>query len=145
VEEGKVKKPIWKKWWFWGIAFVIIIAFASSGGDTKDQGVGTVSAGDSVATQSPAPVKESVPDLQVIDHSSSKDSIASYIAGTVKNNTNKTYKYVQVEINLYDASGAQVGSTLANANNLEPNGTWKFKAVTMDDFKTYKIKDVSGF
>ncbi len=69
-----------------------------------------------------------------------------YVVGTVKNNTDKEYSYVQVEINLYDDSGAQVGSTLDNTNNLEPGGTWKFKAVIMEDNATkYRIKDISGF
>jgi len=68
------------------------------------------------------------------------------VVGTVKNNTDKEYSYVQVEINLYDDSGAQVGSTLDNTNNLEPGGTWKFKAVIMEDNATkYRIKDISGF
>jgi N-acetylmuramoyl-L-alanine amidase CwlA len=71
---------------------------------------------------------------------------SKYIAGTVKNNTNKQYSYVQVEINLYDDAGNQVGSTLANANNLEPGGTWKFKAPIIEEKATkYKVKDVTGF
>ena len=41
---------------------------------------------------------------------------------------------------------SQAGSTLANVNNLEPGGTWEFKAmVTDDDFTSYKIVDVTGF
>ena len=63
-----------------------------------------------------------------------------------KNNSNKTYKYVQVSINLYDDSNAQVGSTLANINNLEPNGTWKFKAVVLERNTTkYQIKEIAGW
>lgn len=86
-------------------------------------------------------------DLELIDSGSKRDEFGNlYITGTIKNNTNKQYKYVQVEINLYDGDGAQIGSTLANTNNLEPGGTWKFKAVALEDgAKSYKIKDVTGF
>lgn len=83
--------------------------------------------------------------FSVIEHSTSKDGYWTYIIGTIKNNTNKDYSYVQVEINLYDAEGNLVNSTLDNINNLEANGTWKFKAITTDDFSTYKIKDVTGW
>lgn len=83
--------------------------------------------------------------LSVIEHSTSNDGYWTYIVGTIKNNTNKNYSYVQVEINLYDADGNLVNSTFDNINNLEANGTWKFKAITTDDFSTYKIKGVTGW
>ncbi|HBQ87200.1 MAG TPA: DUF3426 domain-containing protein [Syntrophomonas sp.] len=141
-EQPKAKKSIFKRWWFWAIVIVVIIA-AASGGDNKDQGTGTA---DNSDKSTPA-VSEEVqkPDLEVIEHSVENGEYYKYIIGTVKNNTTKQYTYVQVEINLYDASGAQVGSTLANANNLEPNGAWKFKAIATEDFATYKIKDVTGY
>lgn len=69
-----------------------------------------------------------------------------YLVGTVKNNSDKQYSYVQVEFNLYDESGVQVGSTFANVNNLEPYGTWKFEAIVIEDNATRaKLKGVSGF
>mgnify|MGYP000993857118 CR=1 FL=1 len=92
----------------------------------------------------PQPTKK--PALEVIEAKSIRESGVRYVAGTVRNNTNRQYSYVQVEINLYDDSGAQVGSTLANTNNLEPGGTWKFKALVLEDSATkFKIKDVTGF
>ncbi|MEI7814714.1 MAG: FxLYD domain-containing protein [Coriobacteriia bacterium] len=69
-----------------------------------------------------------------------------YVTGTVVNNSDKNYGYVQVAINLYDAQGAQVGSTMANINNLAPGGTWKFKAPILEEACTsFKVKDVTGF
>lgn len=68
------------------------------------------------------------------------------IVGKVKNNGTKEYSYAQISFNLYDAHGAQVGTALANVNNLEPNGIWKFSAGCMEDnFKTYKFKEITGF
>ncbi|MFF2093930.1 FxLYD domain-containing protein [Paenibacillus sp. NPDC058174] len=86
------------------------------------------------------------PKLEVLTHSVETDSFAGYIVGTVKNNTKKEYSYVQIQINLYDADGNQVGSALDNTNNLEAGGTWKFKAIALgDDIDSYKIKDVTGW
>lgn len=86
-------------------------------------------------------------DLQLVEsHVENGDYGTKYIVGSVKNNGGKTYKYVQVTINLYDNSGAQVGSTLANVNNLEPGGTWKFKAMWLEkDATNYKVKEITGF
>ncbi|MFT8889570.1 MAG: FxLYD domain-containing protein [Ethanoligenens sp.] len=78
---------------------------------------------------------------------SAPDNIGvQYAEGTITNKTSKPYSYLQVEINEYDASGAQVGSTLANVSNLEAKGTWKFKAsITDQNVKSVKLKGVSGF
>lgn len=86
-------------------------------------------------------------DLQLVEsHVETGDYGTKYIVGSVKNNGAKTYSYVQVTINLYDNSGAQVGSTLANVNNLEPGGTWKFKAYWIEkDATNYKIKEITGW
>jgi len=68
------------------------------------------------------------------------------ITGRVKNNTSRELSYAQIQFNLYDASGAQVGTAMANVNNLEPNGIWKFEAVCLEDnFKTAKFKELTGF
>lgn len=71
------------------------------------------------------------------------------IEGTIKNNTDKQYSYVQVTFNLYDSDGAQIGTALANINNLEPNGLWKFKASgSFGDGKTvasYKLMEITGW
>lgn len=62
------------------------------------------------------------------------------------NHTAKQYSYVQVEFNLYDSAGNQLGSTMANVNNLEPGGTWKFDAPTLyDKAVTAKLKGVTHF
>ena len=56
------------------------------------------------------------------------------------------YKYVQVEINLYDAEGNQVGSTLANVNNLEPRAKWKFSApILQEKTKSFKVAKITAF
>lgn len=68
------------------------------------------------------------------------------ICGIILNNTASQKSYVHVTINLYDASGIQIGSTLANVNNVEPGSKWKFKApVLYENATSYKIKDITAF
>jgi len=102
----------------------------------------------STTTSTAPPAEPSRDALEVIEyHKSFDEEYGSVVVGTVKNNTDKQYSYVQVEVNLYDASGNQVGSTMANVNNLEPFGTWKFKAPISQGriAQNFRIKDVSGW
>jgi hypothetical protein len=101
-----------------------------------------------IPTRTYTPTSTPMENLQLIEaHQTTGDYGVKYIAGSIKNNAGKTYSYVQVTINLYDTSGAQVGSTLANVNNLEPGGIWKFKAVVInaDDATNFKVKEITGF
>ena len=59
---------------------------------------------------------------------------------------NRTFAYAQVEFNLYDGSGALVGSTLANINNLEPGVTWRFEAPILEqNVATARYMDFTAF
>lgn len=87
-----------------------------------------------------------VPDLELMEFSGETDKFNRYVVGKIKNNTDKEYSYVQVEISLYDGEGNQVGSTLDNVNNLAAGGTWKFKAIIIEDSATkFEIKNITGF
>lgn len=71
-----------------------------------------------------------------------------YIEGTVKNNSDKEYSYLQIEFVCYDKSGNNIGTALANTNNLLGNETWKFKAMGLfSDAKAAKceFKEVTGW
>ena len=65
------------------------------------------------------------------------------ITGVIKNLSPDSYRYVEVNINLYDANGNQVESTLANTNNLEANGTWNFSAPVLYPDKSTKFRIIS--
>src|SRR5690606_31115740 len=97
-----------------------------------------------VAAKTEAPAQKG---LVVEDFSMQTDAYGmGKIVGTVRNNTKKQYSYAQVEFNLYDDSGAQVGSTIANVNNLEPGGTWAFEAPVLEARATQaKLKGISSF
>ncbi len=74
------------------------------------------------------------------------NEIGTEITGVIINKRPSTLKYAQVQFTLLDKSGAQVGTALANINNLESGGRWKFKAISFErNFDTYKIAELSGF
>lgn len=86
-------------------------------------------------------------DLELINHDFKEDKFNSYIVGRIKNNTSQTYSYVQVQINLYNENGTQIGSTMDNINGLEPNRKWKFKApiVGNKEVAKYKIREITKY
>lgn len=68
------------------------------------------------------------------------------ITGTVENRRGRKLGYAQIQFNVYDKDGAQVGTALANVNGLEPGGRWSFKAVGFaTGAATYKFSELSGF
>ena len=73
------------------------------------------------------------------------DGFAFYIEGTIKNNTDQDKSYVQVTFILYDAEGNQIGSAMDNINNLKAGGTWKFKAMGMEEAASYELGEITGF
>ncbi|MCL6575147.1 FxLYD domain-containing protein [Kyrpidia sp.] len=153
--------------WTAGASLVAIVVGAAFGGGSSTAPTGGTPApsGSSAPASNPAPAPPSnsapapatppapapkpekpKPELEVVEVHQEGDGYVQYAAGTVKNNSNRKYGYVQVEINLYDGDGNQVGSTLANANNLEPGATWKFRApVFEDNVKQFKVVDITGF
>lgn len=76
-------------------------------------------------------------------------TISYYIEGSIKNNTDKKYSYVQVTFILYDKDGNQLGTAMDNANDIEPNATWKFKAMDMTGYASqvasYKLSEITGW
>ena len=107
--------------------------------------VSTISANEPVAQAQAEPVQQK--GLVVEDFSLQMDEYGvGKIVGTLTNNTNKQHAYVQVEFNLYDGTGAQVGSTLANINNLEPAGRWNFEAPVLEGRAVEaKLKGITKF
>lgn len=74
------------------------------------------------------------------------DGTYRYIEGIVQNKGTKKANYAQITFTLYDAQNNQVGTTLANTNNLEPNGTWKFKTMMIDgEVASAKISGITSW
>lgn len=71
------------------------------------------------------------------------------VVGTVSNNSDKPINgYIQVTFSALDASGANVGDCLANANTVDAGGKWKFEAMcsgSTEAIETVRFKDITGF
>lgn len=80
-----------------------------------------------------------------------KDAFSWYFKGTVVNNKKKDLSYCQIEINLYDADGALLGTAVDNVNNLKAGGKWKFKAMTLltsdelAEVANWELGEITGF
>jgi hypothetical protein len=70
---------------------------------------------------------------------------STYILGIVKNNTQKKYSYVQITFALFDKDGNKVGTAMANMNGFGPGETWKFEALALKDFSTYKLDEITAW
>ncbi|ADU32280.1 FxLYD domain-containing protein [Evansella cellulosilytica] len=84
--------------------------------------------------------------LTLVDHDSRSDEWSSYVVGSILNESNETFDYVQVSVNLFDVNGNLVGSTLDNVNNLRSGETWNFEAIILNsNVDSYEIVDIFGW
>lgn len=100
------------------------------------------------AISSATPDSSTVPDLELLSDSGTFDTDIStiHITGKIKNNTKKTLSYVEVQFALYDKSGSQVGTALANTNGLEPGNTWSYDALGIaSNVSTFKAINLTGY
>lgn len=131
-----------------GVIIVIAVIANLAGGGKSTAPAASTESGQNASQTTQASVQGNKWDdkFEVKDLKLTGSGVDAKITGSIVNKTDKEYAYLQVEINLYDASGAQIGSTLANVNNLEAKGTWKFDTMTLKEgVKTVKVKDVTGF
>jgi Tfp pilus assembly major pilin PilA len=148
-----------KRWSFWGVMLVLgifivgvllAISIPAYQGYVKKAHQAQLSSDSSFANNI-APVTPSSRDLvDEVSISNLDTKIDQFgnktITGLATNNTDKRFSYVLVELNLYDREGTQVGSTMADANNLEPSGKWRFEAPILNNEATsYKLQKVSAF
>lgn len=84
--------------------------------------------------------------LELVKAEKRDKGYVKHIVGTLKNNTDRTYSYVRVTFNLYNESGAQVGTAVDSVRNLEAGGTWKFETFTLGkDFATFEVSDITAY
>ena len=132
------------------VAVLLVVGIAACGGNGSTGGNDSAS-GSSSSSSAPTATQqvEQKEDFTIADEA--EDTSSQYmfkITGTLTNNTDSDKSYIQVSYNLYDADGAQVGTALANTNNLKAGGTWKFEAtgtVSPDKVANWERSDVSGF
>lgn len=87
-----------------------------------------------------------IENLELLQTYTCGNAFGESICGAIRNNSNKTYSYVEISIKLYDYSGNIIETIFANVTDLEPNETWKFKAVSFEDnVASYKVTDITGY
>lgn len=69
----------------------------------------------------------------------------SYIYGTMVNDSENSYGYVQITAQLFDKDGAVVGSSMTNINNIGPGSVWKFKIPCLEKYSKFEITTIDGF
>ena len=164
------KRRSWLPWVVGGAAIVLLvgIAVAVSESQWNNAPLATPSADTTSTPDAPAP-KEAPrakrtpkpkkskapahPNRVVIDgmwvHNDMRCEYNEYTStatGTMTNQSGTAKRYVQVSIGLYDASGALLGSALANVTNLAAGTDWKYNAVgAVARFETCKVEEVSAY
>ena len=146
----KEKKPFYKRKLVGVIAIIVIIAIGASASQGGNQANETTKSTDgSTSTQQESKKTEEKPRL-TLDDGWSVDTSNPYmtqVVGTVSNNSDKNIEgYIQITFSALDADGANAGDCLANANTVDANGKWKFKAMCSGDgIKDVRFKEITGF
>lgn len=146
MEEKSAKKkgfPKWAKILIIVFVVIIIIGLASGNEDSSSN-----NSSNNNGTTNKNKTQEKFTLLEVTSAAPDDYNFAYYIEGSIKNNMDKDYDYVQVEFTTYDADGNTLGTCLDNNSGLEANGTWKFKAMCTDNVEqiaSYKLKEITGW
>lgn len=132
------------------IVVVVIIALGAFGSlSGGDKGSDSSTSGGTAKTEQAEEKKQEQEPYTISDEAlDTSNPYGVKITGTLVNNTDDDKSYLQIEYNLYDADGAQIGTALANISNLKAGGTWKFEATSMEkpeDVANWERVDVSGF
>jgi hypothetical protein len=99
-----------------------------------------------VAAATVVPAVPESPLLIVVGDESARDRYdAQWLNGMVVNQTGKAYRFVQISYDLFDATGAQIGTASANTRGLEPHGRWLFKTVISDRCTRFKLASLDGY
>ena len=129
------------------IAATGALAFTLAGcsSDATTETTASEAASTEAASTEAAPVEDYTVSDETLDTS---NPYAAYITGTLTNNKDTDVSYVQVEYVLYDADGAQIGTALANTNNLKAGGSWKYEAYVTTDaasIASFELAEITGF
>lgn len=144
---AKGKKSVWK------IILIVVVVIGvigavGSGGKSDSKGSADAPAQEQKQEEQEQEEPESEPYTITDETLDTSNQFSAYITGTLTNNTDRDLDYIQVEYVLYDADGAQIGTALANTNNLKAGGAWKFEAAAFEDgaeIASFELADVTGF
>jgi hypothetical protein len=86
------------------------------------------------------------PALEVLEAGVVQEASGRFIAGRVRNNSLGDFRYVQVEFDLFSATGDKVGTAFANVSGLKRGETWAFRAgILHGEAASFRLKEVTGY
>lgn len=115
---------------------------------TQDVAAGTEMASSQTQDEGSTEGAEAAAKYQIADERLVEDTYSVKITGTYTNTSGGELGYVQLSYNLFDESGAQIGTAWANTSNLADGGVWKYEAyctASPGEAASYELADVSGF
>ena len=112
----------------WLIAIICVFGVIIIGSVFSGSGEETAKEGDNSGDKK-KPVEKFT--YEITDQYVDEYGFSYYIEGSVKNNKDKDYSYVEIEFVCYDVEGNNLGTAIDNTNNLLGNETWKFKAISL--------------
>lgn len=137
------------------VAAGIVLATQSAMSSAIDEATSGIVSTDDVSAQSqgetePAGAADASdePSYAIADEEMTGDDYSVTISGTFTNNSDHEVSYVQLTYRLLDADGNQLGTALANTNNLAAGGAWKFEATGFEPLSSvasFELADVTGF
>jgi hypothetical protein len=95
-------------------------------------------------SEAPQPTGVKVNPFELLTFSASTNAYSTTVEGKVKNRTGNKYRYVSITFLLYSKSGERLGTATANVLDLEPQSTWKFKAVGLTPSARVKFHEIKG-
>lgn len=124
--------------------------------------VGIILLAAAIATMSPSPKSPSGENpIQALSNTVSKSLLEEVdppqiavdqfglrsISGSMKNISGTTLSYAQIIFALFDSQGAQVGTAVANINNLVADAVWKYSAtpLTTEPFASFQLSEINAF
>lgn len=131
--------------------FIVLIIFALSlypdKNNNKTSTQSTLVSAPATTKDHPAPTRVHEDKLVLGDWALQRGDYGNYyIVGIVKNNSSQHFKYAQISFITYNGKGEQIGTSWANISDLEPRGTWKFKAhLTNEEVNTVKFSKITAF
>ena len=83
--------------------------------------------------------------LTLVSHKFTAEEYSESITGTIKNNCDRRFGYVQITFKLYDEHDNVIGTALANQSSLDAGETWKFKAHCFVSPRKFALDGITAY
>lgn len=140
------------KWILIIFGLIVIFAVVTGGkGSSKAQNSSTSSTSVSSGENAIQAINNSTSKLKLEEVDAPQIADKGYgmksVEGSMKNISGKTLSYAQVTFALYDSDGAQIGTAVANINNLTKDSVWKYSAValTTEEWVSCELTEIDAW